>query len=169
MEGRAPVADMIPSKLKQAVLLASASGAAAIAAVLIQWHEGIRYVPYADPGNGTLTVCYGHTGPDIIPGKRYTLAECQALLAKDQAKAEAAVDRLVTVPIDKYQKAALIDFAYNKGSGNLATSTLLRLTNAGQEATACQQYHRWVKGGGRVLPGLVNRADADAWVCEGAK
>jgi lysozyme len=160
---------MIPAKLKQAVALAAAGGASAIAAVLIQWHEGIRYVPYADPGDGRLTVCYGHTGPDIIPGKRYTLAECEDLLRQDQTKAEAEVDRLVRVPIDKYQRAALIDFAYNKGPGNLATSTLLRLTNAGQEAAACRQYARWVKAGGRVLPGLINRADADAWVCGGAQ
>lgn len=160
---------MIPSRLKQTITLAAAGGASAIAAVLIQWHEGIRYVPYADPGNGTLTVCRGHTGPDIIPGKRYTDAECDALQASDQEKAEAAVDRLVKVSINKYQRAALIDFAYNKGVGNLATSTLLRLTNAGQEAAACREYQRWVRAGGRVLPGLVNRADADAWVCEGAK
>jgi len=160
---------VIPAKLKQAIALASAGGASAIAAVLIQWHEGVRYVPYRDPGNGTLTVCYGHTGPDIVPGKRYTLAECEALLRVDQAKAEAAVDRLVRVPIDKYQRAALIDFAYNKGAGNLASSTLLRLTNAGQEAAACAEYRRWVYAGGRVLPGLVNRADADEWICRGAQ
>ncbi|MGS1116859.1 lysozyme [Castellaniella sp. UC4442_H9] len=140
-----------------------------MAAVLIQWHEGIRYVPYTDPGNGTLTVCYGHTGPDIVLGKRYTPAECQTLLRADQAKAEAAVDRLVKVPIDKYQRAALIDFAFNKGPGNLASSTLLRLANAGQAMAACEQYARWVKAGGRVLPGLVNRSDADAWVCGGAQ
>src|SRR5690606_2134125 len=106
---------MISPKLKNAILLAAAGGASAIAAVLIQWHEGVRYVPYTDPV-GVLTVCYGHTGPDITPGKRYTQAECEALLSKDQAVAEAAVDRLVRVPISKYERAALIDFAFNKGS-----------------------------------------------------
>lgn len=160
---------MIPTKLKRSIQIAAVAGASAIAAVLIQWHEGVRYVPYADPGNGTLTVCYGHTGPDIVRGKRYTPAECQALLRVDQAKAEAAVDRLVKAPIDKYQRAALIDFAFNKGPGNLASSTLLRLTNAGRPAAACEQYQRWVRAGGQLLPGLVNRADADAWVCGGAQ
>lgn len=126
-------------------------------------------MPYADPGNGTLTVCYGHTGPDIVPGRRYTPVECQALLRVDQAKAEVAVNRLVKVPIDKYQRAALIDFAFNKGPGHLSSSTLLRLTNASRAAAACEQYQNWVRAGGRVLPGLVNRSDADAWVCEGAQ
>lgn len=160
---------MIPSGLRNKIIAVAGGGAIAIATVLIQWHEGVQYVPYADPGNGTLTVCYGHTGPDIVPGKRYTSAECNVLLDKDMTKSEAAVDRLVKVPISKYQRAALIDFAYNKGPGNLASSTLLRLTNAGHAAAACEQYQRWVKAGGRVLPGLVNRADADEWVCGGAQ
>jgi len=158
---------MIPASLKRRILQAAAAGASAfvLAGILITHHEGRRYVPYADPGNGTLTVCDGHTGPDIIPDKRYTDAECDALLAEDMAEAEAAVDRLVKVKISRFHKAALIDFTFNKGAGNLSTSTLLRLTNAGRADEACQQYHRWVKAGGRVLPGLVNRAEADAWVC----
>lgn len=160
---------MIPTSLKRAVQLAAAGGAIAMATVLIKHHEGIRYVPYADPGNGTLTVCYGHTGPDIVPGKRYSQAECDELLEKDTAIAAQAVDRLVKVPVSKYQRAALIDFAYNKGAGALASSTLLRLTNAGRTDEACKQYHRWLYAGGRRLTGLANRADADAWVCGGAK
>ncbi|WP_323026559.1 lysozyme [Castellaniella sp.] len=158
---------MIPDALKRRILQAAAAGASAavLAGILITHHEGRVYVPYRDPGNGTLTVCDGHTGPDIIPSKRYSDAECDALLAQDQAKAEAAVDRLVRVQVSRFQRAALIDFAFNKGAGNLARSTLLRLTNAGRATEACQEYHRWVKAGGRVLPGLINRGDADAWVC----
>lgn len=163
---------MIPAALKANLLRLIAAGASAtvLAGALIKWHEGIRYVPYRDPGNGTLTVCRGHTGPDIIPGKRYTDAECDALQASDQAKAEAAVDRLVRVPIDKYQRAALIDFAYNVGAGRLATSTLLRKLNAGDYAGACAEYRRWSMAGGKVLRGLQNRREAETWVCqEGSK
>lgn len=162
---------MIPVNLKRSIkaLVAAGASAAVIAGALIQHHEGRRYVAYADPGNGTLTVCDGHTGADIVPGKRYTDAECDALLAKDTAIAEAAVDRLVTRPIGTLQKAALMDFTYNKGAGALSRSTLLRLTNAGREDAACAEYRRWVNAGGRKLPGLVNRADADEWVCRGAQ
>lgn len=159
---------MIPDALKRNILKAAAAGASAavLAGILITHHEGRVYVPYRDPGRGTLTVCDGHTGADIIPDKRYSDSECDALLAKDSADAEAAVDRLVKAPISRFHKAALIDFAFNKGPGNLATSTLLRLTNAGRADEACQEYRKWIKGGGRVLPGLVNRADADEWVCQ---
>ena len=130
---------MMPTDLKRRILSAAAAGAsaAALAGILIQTQEGRVYVPYHDPGNGTLTVCDGHTGPDIIPGHRYTDAECNAFLAKDEATAERAVDRLLKVPVSRFQKAALIDFAYNKGAGNLTKSTLLRKTNAGDEAGAC--------------------------------
>lgn len=160
---------MIPTALKRKILATLGGGALAVAAVLVTWHEGISYVPYADPGNGTLTVCYGHTGPDIIKYKRYTPEECKALLNKDLAIAEAAVDRQVKVPLTEAEKAALIDYTFNLGEGNLRTSTLLRKLNAKDYTGACGEYHKWVKAGGRVLPGLVNRREADTWVCEGAK
>lgn len=158
---------MIPTSLKRAVQIAAAGGAIAMATVLIKHHEGIRYVPYADPGNGTLTVCYGHTGPDIVPGKRYSQAECDELLKKDTAIAAQAVDRLVKVPVSKYQRAALIDFAYNVGPGNLAKSTLLRKLNAGDRAGACQEISRWNRAGGRILKGLTTRREIERALCEG--
>ena len=44
--------------------------------------EGRRYVAYRDVV-GVLTVCDGHTGADIISSKRYSDAECNALLKAD--------------------------------------------------------------------------------------
>lgn len=155
---------MIPDALKRNLLKASAGGAFAIAAVLVGNFEGRLHVPYRDPA-GVLTVCEGHTGSGIIPGKQYTDAECDQFKVQDIAEAEAGVDRLVKVPVSQWQKAALIDFAFNKGAGALGTSTLLRLTNAGEQDAACMEYRRWVLAGGRRLQGLVNRADADEWVC----
>jgi lysozyme len=146
---------MIPDVLKRNMLKASAGGALAIAAVLVGHFEGRLHVPYRDPA-GVLTVCEGHTGPDIIPGKQYTAAECDQFKAQDLAEAEAAVDRLVKVDISKWQKAALIDFAINKGAGALGISTLLRLTNAGEQDATCMEYRRWVYAGGRRLQGLAN-------------
>ncbi|MGP1924479.1 MAG: glycoside hydrolase family protein [Arsenophonus sp. NEOnobi-MAG3] len=34
------------------------------------WHEGMRHKPYKDSGDA-LTVCYCHTGKDVISDKRY--------------------------------------------------------------------------------------------------
>ncbi|BAE74022.1 putative phage lysozyme lysis protein [Sodalis glossinidius str. 'morsitans'] len=103
-------------ELRNRLIKATAGGAIALATVLIQWHKGVRYTPYRDSG-GVLSVCYGHTGSDIIPGKRYSAAECQSLLDSDLKAAMAVVDANVTVPLTESQKAALASFAYNVGSG----------------------------------------------------
>lgn len=58
--------------------------------------------------------------------------------------------------------AAILDFTYNLGSGNLAGSTLRRRINAGDKEGARQELMKWVKGGGKVLPGLVRRRGAEA-------
>jgi lysozyme len=56
---------------------------------------------------------------------------------------------------------AIVDFAYNLGVGRLQTSTLRRKINAQDWDGAKEQLQLWVRGGGRVLPGLVRRRDAE--------
>lgn len=159
---------MIPAALKNKLVLAAAGGAIAISAVMTGWFEGREHVPYRDPV-GVWTVCEGHTGPDVIPGRKYSDAECNRLLAADLAEADQAVTRLVKVPLSDYERAALIDFAFNLGAGALANSTLLRKLNAGDRAGACAEYKRWVNarvnGRLRPLPGLVKRREAATWLC----
>lgn len=157
---------MIPTSLKRKIFAAGGAGAIAIAGVLVAHFEPgrDRGRPYIDPA-GVLTVCDGHTGPDIDPSRIYTDAECDAWRETDLAQADAAIQRLVIVPLNDWQRAALIDFVYNVGAGNLAKSTLLRRLNAGDYDGACDEYRRWVYAGGRRLPGLVTRREVDAWVC----
>lgn len=56
---------------------------------------------------------------------------------------------------------AIIDFAYNLGVGRLQTSTLKRKINAQDWQGAKEQLMLWTRGGGRVLPGLVRRRQAE--------
>jgi len=56
---------------------------------------------------------------------------------------------------------AIVDFAYNLGAGRLQTSTLRRKINAGDWEGAAAELPRWVYGGGRKLPGLVLRREAE--------
>lgn len=58
--------------------------------------------------------------------------------------------------------AAIVDFTYNLGSGNLAASTLRRRLQEGDRDAAKAELMKWVKGGGKVLPGLVKRRGAEA-------
>lgn len=56
---------------------------------------------------------------------------------------------------------AIVDFAYNLGVGRLQTSTLRRKLNEQDWEGAKEQLRLWVRGGGRVLPGLVRRRQAE--------
>jgi Phage lysozyme len=58
--------------------------------------------------------------------------------------------------------AAIIDFAFNLGAGNLKASTLRRKINAGDWHEVPAQLMRWNKAGGRVLRGLTLRRQAEA-------
>lgn len=57
--------------------------------------------------------------------------------------------------------AAILDFTYNLGSGNLQSSTLRKRILADDKAGAQNELMKWIKGGGRVLPGLVKRRTAE--------
>jgi lysozyme len=56
---------------------------------------------------------------------------------------------------------AVVDFVYNLGVGRLQTSTLRRKINAHDWEGAKEQLMLWVRGGGKVLPGLVKRRQAE--------
>ena len=59
-------------------------------------------------------------------------------------------------------QAAITDFVYNLGAGRYRASTLRRRVDAGDWAAAAEEILKWVRGGGRVLPGLVARCEARA-------
>jgi GH24 family phage-related lysozyme (muramidase) len=75
---------------------------------------------------------------------------------------ESAVRRLVKVPLAAYQYDALVSFCYNCGEGNLAKSTLLKKVNNKEFEAAAQEFKKWNKGGGKVLPGLTRRRASEA-------
>lgn len=75
-------------------------------------------------------------------------------------KAFTSVRRLVKIPLKAGQVAALIDFAFNLGAGNLQASTLLKLINRSEFLEAAEQFLRWNKAGGIILKGLTRRCRA---------
>ncbi|RDU95358.1 lysozyme [Trinickia dinghuensis] len=127
---------------------------------LIKEFEGLRLTAYADVV-GVLTIGYGHTGPDVKPGMVITEAQAGQLLIDDLARFENGVSGLVKVPVNANQFSALVSFSYNVGLGNLGGSTLLRLLNQSDYAGAAQQFPLWDKAGGRELPGLLRRRQAE--------
>lgn len=150
--------------LRNKIIGVSAAGALAMAAVLIPSLEGVEHKPYQDV-IGVWTVCYGHTGKDIMLGKSYTEAECRVLLDKDLRTTAAQVDPYIKKPIPDTTRAALYSFAYNVGAGNFKTSTLLYRLNQGDIASACDQLRRWTYAGGKPWKGLMNRREIEREVC----
>jgi lysozyme len=71
------------------------------------------------------------------------------------------VNKLIKVEVTQNQFDALVDFAYNVGVGNLASSTLLKKLNAKLYAEVAEQFLRWNKAGGVVLTGLTRRREAE--------
>jgi lysozyme len=127
---------------------------------LVKNYEGCSLKAYVDPGTGNLpiTIGWGSTG-DFHLGDTCTQAEADEWLLKDLEEAQDGVKSLLHVDVSENQLDALTSFAYNIGLGNLKTSTLLRKINQGKPDSA--QFLRWVFAGGRVLPGLVKRRQAE--------
>ena len=131
---------------------------------LIKKYEGLRLKAYKDTG-GVWTIGYGHTSDDYFPvnsKSRITAEKAEELLAHDLKEAEAAVDRLVKVPMNANQRGALVSFTYNLGEGQVSESTLLKKLNAGDYASVPAQMKRWVYDDGVKLRGLVRRRADEA-------
>lgn len=126
---------------------------------LIKSFEGLRLNAYVD-AVGVWTVGYGHTGPEVVEGKRVTEQQAESLLKKDVAWAEDAVADLVKIPLNQNQFDALVSFTYNNGVGAFKESTLLKRLNNKEDPfnVAKEEMPRWCHGeGGKVLQGLVRR------------
>lgn len=128
-------------------------------------------VPYKDIA-GVLTVCDGHTGPDIIPNKVYTPRECNNLLEKDIAKHGRGVLECINVPITLKEYEAYTSFAFNIGVGNFCASNVLKTLNRGEHALACKGMYvhpngqkAWSYSGGKYVQGLQNRRLVEYNIC----
>ncbi len=144
--------------------------AAAAATAIAMPAEGLRQWAYRDPP-GILTVCRGHTGPDVQPGRHYSLAECDALLSADMRAAVQAVDACRPgLPTEVL--AAFSDAVFNIGprvACDTKASAAARLLAAGDLRGACDQLLRWdkarVAGQWVTLPGLTKRRAAERELC----
>ncbi len=121
----------------------------------------ITAVPYICPA-GFWTIGYGHLCDPKHPP--ISEAEAEVYLARDLQTALAATLRYCPVLATETERrlAAIADFTFNLGVGRLQTSTLRRRINQRDWVAAELELRRWVYGGGRALPGLVARRDAEA-------
>jgi lysozyme len=143
------------------------------AKAMIKHHEGVRMRPYRCPAL-LWTVGVGHVidpnhakvpfaeRRDLpIPDgwdRSLTMDEVDAILAQDLGRFERGVARLCPSAVNHQGRFdALVSFAFNVGLGNLQRSGLRMKHNRGEFNAAADEFMKWSKAGGRVLPGLVKR------------
>ena len=144
-----------------------------IAAELCRRFEGFRPKVYRCPA-GVPTIGYGST---YYPGGRKVTMSDPAI-TEPRARAMLVHELfstylpgvvrqcpvlLVIAAQDPGKINAIVDFSYNLGVGNLQVSTLRRRINDRNWQGAAEELGKWVKAGGRVLPGLVKRRQAEAY------
>lgn len=143
---------------------------------LIKHFEGVRLKPYLCPallwtiGVGHVLYHEQHYLP--INGRRnfplkpehkrsFTEAEVNELLRNDLARFESGVERLCGRSLSQCQFDALVSFAFNLGLGTLQRSTLRKKLTRGDIRGAADQFLRFNKAGGKILPGLQRRRVAE--------
>lgn len=138
-----------------------------VAATLCRRWEGLFLTTYLCPA-GIPTIGYGATyyenGAAVtLHDPSITRERAEQLLAwMIKTKYLPAVIKLCPGITDPDRLAAIIDFTYNLGSGNLAASNLRKRINADRWDDVPKELRKWNKAGGKVLKGLVLRREAEA-------
>ena len=153
---------------------------------LMHRYEGCRNKPYLCPAH-IWTIGYGHVLyqkqirlPMVrVEGKEtpmirkemplkpednrvWTKTEIDELFRADVASFERGVLRLVPGVVGRQGSFdALVSISFNFGLGNLQRSTIRMKANRGDWEGAADAFRVWTKGGGKVLPGLVKRREAE--------
>jgi lysozyme len=153
---------------------------------LMHKYEGFRSRPYLCPAH-IWTIGYGHVLyqeqirlPVVrVEGKEtpmirkemplkpednrvWTKTEIDELFRADVASFERGVLRLVPGVVGRQGSFdALVSISFNFGLGNLQRSTIRMRANRGDWEGAADAFRVWTRGGGKVLPGLVKRREAE--------
>ena len=121
------------------------------------WTVGVGHV--IDPSHATVKYEERRNLP--IPDgwdRQLSMGEVDAILAQDLGRFERGVARYCPASLsDQGIFDSLCSVSFNVGLGNLQRSGLRMKTNRGEFEEAAQEFLKWTKGGGKVLPGLVKR------------
>ena len=139
---------------------------------MIKHHEGLRLKPYRCPARlwtvGVGRVLYAIQGRLPLDqrdafqlkaedNRTFSRAEVDGLLNTDLIRFEVGVARLFPMVLTQNQNDALVSFAFNLGLGGLQRSTLRQKVLRGETQEAADEFLKFTRGGGKILPGLVKR------------
>jgi lysozyme len=144
---------------------------------LIKRFEGCRKRPYRCPA-GLWTVGYGTVlyldqirlkMPERMAyplrsedDREFSQDEIDGFLRKELGSTERGVARYCPASAhNQNQFDSLVSFAYNCGLGALQRSPIRLAYNRGEIGVAAEGFLKYVRGGGKILPGLVRRRQAE--------
>lgn len=143
---------------------------------LIKQFETFRPNPYQDVNK--LAIGWGFNDKNLVARGHMTKEEANRILEGYVTSIGGYIDARVKVPLTDNQKAALVVFVYNVGSGNFSSSTLLKKLNNREYGAIPSEIKRWNKvkrtvngkivkdKNGKIIydvaPGLVRRREAEA-------
>lgn len=158
-----------PRRLSGPALAAAAASACALAAPLAIRFEGKSNVAYADriASRPVPTTCFGHTGPEVKVGRRYSDRACDVLLEGDLSREAVGVYRCGPAALAQRPQvwAALTDLAHNIGVAATCRSSAMRWFEAGRWRDGCGRIALFDKAGGKVRRGLVRRRAREVALC----
>jgi lysozyme len=133
---------------------------------IIRKYEGLRLQAYICP-SGLATIGFGaifyENGSRVQLGDKISRDRADQLLFFQVKLFADEVQRIVKVKLNENQLGALVSFCFNVGGAAFAKSTLARKVNANpSDSTIRNEFMRWTRGGGKVLPGLVKRREEEA-------
>lgn len=133
---------------------------------IIRKYEGLRLRAYICP-SGLATIGYGATfyenGSRVQMGDVITIERADKLLHMQVKLFADEVKRVVNSEINENQLGALTSFCFNVGGAAFGKSTLAKKVNKNpNDPTIRDEFMRWTRGGGKVLPGLVKRREEEA-------
>lgn len=133
------------------------------------WTIGYGHVLYQDQIRLPVVRVEGYTGMlrkeyPLKPedNRVWTKEEIDQLFRRDVTTFERGVLRLVPTVVGRQGSFdALVSFSFNAGLGNLQKSQMRMRANRKDWEGAAESFRQWTKGGGKVLPGLVKRREAE--------
>ncbi|MEO1015311.1 MAG: lysozyme [Pseudomonadota bacterium] len=125
---------------------------------IIKRSEGLRLEAYEK--GGQLYIGYGH---QMAPGEPRLIdeAEAERLLREDVREKEDGVKQLLRRRANENEFSAMVSLAYNLGVGGFSRSQVLTAFNAGDKQAAADAFRNHNRGGGEVLPHLVERRELE--------
>ncbi len=126
--------------------------------------ESCQRDPYVCPA-GVLTDGIGNTH-GVKAGVRKSDAQIAADWEKNILQAESCVNKYANgKKLNQGQFDAVTSITFNAGCSQMQKSTMFRIFRDGEFTEACNQFPRWVYGGGKQLPGLVIRREKEKAMC----